>query len=145
MSACELCGKEENLLSAFVEGVIFRVCSNCSRYGKVIEEKRFVKIEKREIRREEVVEVILGGFNLVVKNAREKKRLSQEELATKLNEKESLISKIEQGSLKPSIDLAKKLERFLGVKLITQEKIEEAPTKVKTAALTIGDFIKKSS
>jgi putative transcription factor len=46
-----------------------------------------------------------------------KKGLTHEQLGVQMNEKATLLRKFETGSLKPDEMLAKKLERFLGVKL----------------------------
>src|SRR3989344_4088471 len=146
MANCELCGREENLISAFVEGVKLSVCTNCSKFGKVVAERVVKNTYRQEIRKEDVVEAVVENYNEIIKNSREANGLSQSDLAIKLNERESIISKTEQGSFKPGLDLARKLERFLKIKLIVMEKIAEAPTiKNKSAGLTIGDFIKKSS
>ena len=118
MSYCEFCGKEGELVGAFVESVKFNVCSNCKKHGKVVEEIASKKFEKKDIRREEVIYVVLDNSGELIKLAREKKGFTQHDLAIKLNEKESIIAKIEQGSLKPSIDLAKKLEKFFSVGLL---------------------------
>lgn len=146
MASCELCGKGGDLVSAYIEGVRLKVCSTCSEYGKVIQEKFVKPVEKKDIKVEEVVDVVLDDYSNIVKKARETKGLSQKDLAYKLNEKESIIAKMEQGNIKPDLDLARKLERFLGIKLILKEKIAEPPVlQVKTSGLTIGDFLKKSS
>ncbi|MBS3152794.1 TIGR00270 family protein [Candidatus Woesearchaeota archaeon] len=144
MVNCELCGSESVLFSAFVEGIKLRVCSNCKKFGKVIEEPIVKKHERIINIKNEVVDCITDDFSVIVKNSRESRGLSQHDLANSINEKESLLSKIEQGSIKPSIKLARKLERFLGLKLVVKEKIAEAPiTKVNNSALTIGDFVRK--
>jgi len=60
-----------------------------------------------------------------------------------MNEKESLIQKIESGHYEPSILLAKKIGRFLKIKLLEEhEEKHEKQSKSKTDSLTIGDFIK---
>ncbi len=60
---------------------------------------------------------IRSDFSKVIKNARESIGLSQEEVGRKINEKPSVISHLEVGSMKPSDALAKKLEHFLKVEL----------------------------
>jgi len=70
-------------------------------------------------------------------------RLKQEEFAKKLNEKESLIQKIESGHFEPSIGLAKKIGRFLKIKLVEEyEEVHEKQVRSKTGSFTIGDIIK---
>lgn len=147
MVSCELCGKDSKLLSVLIEGVKFNVCGSCSSHGKILQDANIKKGElKKPIIRNEVLDVVVDNYSDIIKNFREKKSMTQKELALKLNEKESMIAKIEQGTLKPSLDLAKKLERFLGVKLVTKEKISESLSlNVKRGSLTIGDFLKKDS
>jgi putative transcription factor len=43
--------------------------------------------------------------------------LTHEQLGMKMNEKAQLLKKFETGTLKPDEILAKKLERYLGIKL----------------------------
>ena len=145
MKGCELCGKQEDSLSkALVEGVKFNVCLNCKKFGKVIEETTAKLPERKIIRNETAFEDVAADYSEKIKNSRESTGLSQKELALKLNEKETVISKLEQGALKPSIQLAKKLEKALGLKLIISEKIIEAPAaNQRQGAYTIGHFIKK--
>jgi len=52
-----------------------------------------------------------------IRNARERAGLSQEELANQLNEKASLIRKLERGSSLPSDDVQGKLESALDISL----------------------------
>jgi len=146
MSNCELCGKFGDLVTSYIEGVKLRVCSSCGPYGKIVEMQATRKLEKPKMRKEEVIEVVISDYYSIIKSARDKKGLSQRDLALKLNEKESFISKLEQGGIVPSIPQAQKLERFLGINLITEEKISEAPTvKEKSSSLTIGDVLGKGS
>ena len=75
--------------------------------------------------------------------ARERSGLKQEELAKKLNEKESIISSIESGKFKPSINLAHKLEKFFNINLIEELGGEEFElSSSEGSGMTIGDMIK---
>lgn len=146
MGSCEICGRHfENIEKAIVEGVMIDVCHDCSKFGKVIpirkpliEPKRIIPVQTKE-----VMEDIVNNYHQIIKKAREKKGLKQEELARNIAEKESVIHKVETGSLKPSFILAKKLEQFLGVKLIEiQEEKKEVNLNLKNNGLTIGDLLK---
>jgi len=148
---CEMCGKGTELFKAVVEGIELKVCSNCGKFGKVtgkinIEPKRKKKkIELEEEEQPEIIQIIVEDYALRAKNAREKLGLKQEELAKKLNEKESVIHKIETGHYEPNLNLARKLEKFLKIKLVEEEKIEkkkENTQSTSSEALTIGDLIK---
>ncbi len=76
-----------------------------------------------------VDEMILDQeFPSLIRNARSRKGLTHEQLGQKINEKVTLIKKIETGSLRPDEILAKKLERFLGITLFinpNEENVEE--------------------
>jgi len=146
MGSCEICGKRyESLDKAIVEGVIINVCSGCSRFGKVITIKK-PSIEPEKIiqrKYKNIEEDVVEDYNGIIKKARERKGLKQEELALSISEKESIIHKIETGSLKPSFTLAKKLEQFLGIKLIElQEEKKDVSLNLKDSRLTIGDLLR---
>lgn len=63
-------------------------------------------------------EMILDhDFPSLIRNARSQKGLTHDQLGQKINEKVTLIRKVETGSIRPDEILAKKLERFLGIRL----------------------------
>lgn len=145
MGNCDLCGRTGELAKAYVEGTLLSVCGNCSRFGKAAyqskkkEEAKLKKIKKVE----GPVENIVENYALLIKNAREKRNLKQEDVAKAINEKLSLIQKIETGNLKPSIELANKIGKFFDIKLIEiNENKEEGIKKTENSSLTIGDLIK---
>ena len=97
---------------------------------------------KKIIEEPEEVEVITKDYSSRIKNTREKLGIKQEDLARKINEKESLIHKIESGRIKPNMAVAKKLESALKIRLV-ETYIENAERKVnmRDENLTIGDLI----
>jgi putative transcription factor len=60
---------------------------------------------------------VAQDYDEIIRSARESEGLSQSELAKKLNEKASLIQKLEQGQTLPSDDVQSKLESELGIEL----------------------------
>jgi putative transcription factor len=125
------------------------VCKSCSSFGKVIGRvhvplpKKKVEIKKDIPTKKEIVDVVVQDYAERIKKARESQNLTQKEFAKKVNEKESLIHKIETGSFSPNVDLARKLEHALHIKLV--EKFEEEKPILpheKGTELTIGDFVK---
>ncbi|MAG45793.1 MAG: TIGR00270 family protein [Nanoarchaeota archaeon] len=157
MSSCELCGKEENLSRVKIEGSVMSVCKECSRFGKrasipftpgkeptlSIDEQK-ISNKKLQIREEEKIEVVVSDFSEILKREREKRELTQEKLAKKINEKESVIHKLESKHMEPSLKIVKKLESFFGVKLIRKESGEvEKMEKEERRALTLGDLFSK--
>ncbi len=146
---CDLCGRiEERLNRALVEGVELNVCSACSKFGKVLAPvKKFVpKIPARKEpveEKEEKIELLVEGYSDIIKKKREAIGLTQKDFAKKINEKESIVHKIEVGAFEPSLALAKKLEKELGVKLIEEhEEKHETFKRKKEEGFTLGDFIK---
>ena len=146
MSNCEICGKKLNNLSrAIIEGVMVDVCGDCSKYGKVISIRKPLMEPERiiPVKIKEISEDVVSNYSELIKKAREKKGLKQDDLAKNIAEKESTIHKIETGALKPSFNLARKLEQFLGIKLIgISEEKREINLNLKDNSLTIGDLIK---
>ncbi|MCS7126315.1 MAG: multiprotein-bridging factor 1 family protein [Aigarchaeota archaeon] len=64
-------------------------------------------------------------FGRLIREAREKMGLTQEDLAKQLNEKVTVIRKIEAGEFNPSIELVKKIERLLKIKILVPAVEEE--------------------
>ena len=165
MMRCELCGKDTNAIRpVFVEGSRLSVCQNCVRFsdefkgsrGKsssapapslsVIEERlerRERRMKSKDVYATESKELVVGYADLI-KEARRKKDWDQEKLAKALNERKSVITKVESGGLTPSDDLVKKLEKTLEIKLT--EMVSSAGGQRGSSsgnAMTLGDFIKK--
>ena len=104
-----------------------KVCDKCSKLGKSVTCKKKPVIAKTGfnfgVKSEGLDELyIREDYYKVIKEARERLGLTQEELGRKLGEKSSVISKLETGKLKPSIPLARKIEHVLKVKIIEEEE-----------------------
>ncbi|MHA1410698.1 MAG: multiprotein bridging factor aMBF1 [Candidatus Odinarchaeia archaeon] len=154
---CEICGnKIDKKTYVNVDGAILTVCSSCARFGTVVDKPKYVKsTPKRQAssprttathtykKHDEIFEYQLKpDFNKIIRNARLKKGLKQEELAARLNEKPSVISKIETGKFKPDSKLTKKLEKFLEINLMERLSDEGAvKAQPNTTELTLGDVI----
>ncbi len=143
-----MCGSEGKLYKTVIEDAQLNVCHECSKFGKVtgIVQQISDKIPQNTINKEpetEVMDIIVEGYAEKIRKRREHLGLKQEEFAKKISEKESLIQKIESGHFEPSIGLAKKIQRFLKIKLIEEhEEKYEKQKAAKTDAFTIGDLIK---
>lgn len=148
-----------------IEGARLTVCTDCSKHGKLVwEEEPKPKAETKpkglrvpvqvQIQRPAAPAVdtsseLVQDFRERIREAREKLGLSHEDLGKKLNEKVSLLRKIETGKMTPNNNLATRLEHVLKIKLIvpaTEEKIPEAKIpKAPNRELTLGDLIKIES
>jgi putative transcription factor len=93
----------------------------------------------------EITQEIIEDYTSKIRQAREKLGLTHEELAKKINEKTSVIGKLETGKIQPSNILATKLEHALKIKLLTAITEERAPPQIPKAVanreVTLGDLI----
>lgn len=147
-----MCGKNTNLVIALIEGTEMQVCNECTKFGKIIKKitpepkrkkKEDIKKIIKEQKKKEIIQVINPDYGDIIKKKRESIGLKQEDFAKKINEKLSLIHKIETGNFEPSISLARKIERFLKIKLIEQYEEEHGKLrKIESDTLTIGDLLK---
>lgn len=139
--ACDLCGREGDLVDAVVEGAMLKICPGCVKFGNVIPIKKTKQVERRLV--EEETEDIVSNYNSKIKNAREKFGMTQEDVARRINEKLSVIQKIERGEIKPSMELANKIERFFRIKIVEgTEDVKPQNMNFKSSTLTIGDLVK---
>ncbi len=139
---CELCGKKAKLVRAEIEGVVLEVCPDCARLGTIVElPKSKSKILKNFTNKPELE--IVSEYNLKISERRKKLNLSLKELAQKINEKESVLKRIEHKELIPDDKIARKLEKFLGISLY-EKVISGFQTTIKKGGkdLTIGDIAK---
>ncbi len=145
---CELCGKNSELYEVMIEGTKLDVCEACSKFGSVIAKKNVEdKIEKQAARPLHIPsekEMVVENYAEIIKTARESRKLTQEDLARAIAEKESIIHKIESSHMAPQIKTAKKLEQYLKIRLITDYVEEGTGIKLNfgDAGLTIGDIVK---
>ena len=145
---CEICGKEAKLFRILIEGTEMMVCKECSQHGKILPHKK--KVEKSKIKKvipysrdifKEMNKDLIPNWGKEIKRARERKRMTREELGAKVGEKTTTIAKIENEELRPRDETVKKLEKVLEIKLF--QEIGNAIIKPKkTKPLTLGDLIK---
>ena len=141
MTECEICGKQATK-KAKIDGIVLDVCDECAKLGEVISSRVSLKPKRKVQEIPESSLYIDSDFPKIISNAREKLGLTREEVAKKLNERESVISKIERGELLPTLDFARKLEIFFKVKLILEYEDNYKNKSSKEESLTIGDVIK---
>ena len=83
------------------------------------------------------------GYGDLIRRARERMGLTQEELGMKLGEKASVIRKLEREELVPDRRLAEKIKRVLRIEVLAPEAPAPAIIGVgKPPEVTIGDIIK---
>ncbi len=153
MSDCERCGKGAKLQLVEMAGAQMYVCSDCSRHGKVIKARSESSPSPDYIPRPKTArppkpdaltrrtKELVDDYPKKIQRAREQMGWSREDLGGKINEKVSVISKLEHGQMHPSDNLIKKLERSLEIKLM--EMVEEVHMEkhAESRGMTLADFI----
>ena len=165
-----MCGAEtDNPTTIQTEGTQLEVCSNCTEFGTVLHDEERKKSKKPsgsgssssgggggKTRQSppssgggpshdplDELGTLAPDYDQRVRNARENAGMKQEELADELNEKLSLIRKIERGEMRPSEDVRRKLESALGVSLTEEVGGEEWETDESSGGYTVGDIIER--
>jgi putative transcription factor len=143
MKTCELCGKStDKLYKVYIEGTILNVCKDCLKYGKLVDKNGNI-IKENKLKIKEIVgEVIDENYNKILIKYREEHKLKQEDMAKLLGIKESLYKSIENKKSIPDINLAKKIEKTLGIKITKKEVLtEKINNKDNKNYITVGDIL----
>jgi len=162
---CEVCGRKiyGKSYKVMIEGAKLTVCGKCAKHGTIVwQEKKPKPVVPRtkaptkrsplrtksskspQVAVESTLELI-EDFDAKIRQTREKLGFSHEELGAKINEKVSVLKKIETGKMTPDNKLAIKLEHALKIKLLvptSEEKVPQAKiSKTVSRELTLGDLI----
>ncbi|EFW92507.1 hypothetical protein ZOD2009_09368 [Haladaptatus paucihalophilus DX253] len=175
MVQCEMCGAETASPKTIkVEGAELDVCDNCADFGTEVKTQQTSSTStkystssssssgnsststgsagssggSRSRRRDmfDDMDEIAPDYDDRIRNARESTGLSQEDLAKELNEKASLISKLEHGDILPSDSVQRKLEKKLDISLTVGSAgadDEEWSGGSSTGSYTLGDVVKR--
>src|SRR3989338_7543315 len=112
---CDLCGERPAAVLASIEGSKVRACQGCAHFGTVLGQisappARAPKAAKAAVRqppaaaggpKKETLVLVRPDAGQLIKGARERLGLTQEELAKKLNEKASVLHHVEGGRAPP--------------------------------------------
>ena len=125
---CDICGRTPVRAQILVEGAKMLACAACMRSGKVLH--RFEEDQPPPSDSPTIVmessEEIAEGYGRKIINARERLKLPISVVAERLKEKESYLHAIEHERLAPTLEVARKLEKELGIKLV--EKVSASVT-----------------
>ena len=157
---CELCGAEvPRTKSVAIESTVLAVCSSCAKFGDEVTtpvvrrstmppiiaqrlEARTRRLTPRDVYADAGTMELAEDFPQRIRQAREARGWKQADLGAKINEKVSVIGKLESGTMDPGDALIRKIEKELGIKL--KERVESVAVKKQAASgsLTLGDLIK---
>ena len=175
MVQCEMCGKEVSSPSRVkIEGAELDVCDECTDFGTELKTDDSSSSSSTKYstsssgssgsssssssssssgggssgRRRDMfdeMDEIAQDFDDQIRSARESEGLSQKELAQQLNEKASLIRKLEQGNSLPSDDVRKKVEGALGIDLSAGGSSDDTEWSGGSSdgSYTLGDVVKR--
>ncbi|MBD3210065.1 TIGR00270 family protein [Candidatus Micrarchaeota archaeon] len=146
--SCDICGRTPVRAQILLEGAKLLACARCMKSGKIIH--RFDEGEQAKeappppspmAASEEVVE----DYAKRIREARQKAKIPIAVVAERISEKESYLHGIETSRLTPTIEVARKLEKELGITLIEKVEASSAPSaaaaKKKFSAPTLGDML----
>ncbi|WP_435177889.1 multiprotein bridging factor aMBF1 [Halorussus sp. AFM4] len=173
MVQCEMCGAETSSPKTVkVEGAELDVCDNCADFGTEVKTQdsgststkystssssgssgsssssSSTSSSSSQSRRSDMfddMDELAQDYDERIREARESAGLSQEDLANELNEKASLIRKLERGDILPSDEVQRKLERELDIQLTAGGSADEEEWSggSSTGEYTLGDVVKR--
>jgi len=158
---CPICGGKiwGRGQKVLIEGAKITVCQSCAQYGVKIKNvpkapdrgrQNYAKptspAKKKAYNRQidDGLEIV-ADYVTKIRKARNSRGLNQDQFAQKLNEKPSLLRRIEAGKVKPTIKLAKKIEQVYGITLVKKvDEIEPSTTQdkymKKSSSSSLGDI-----
>jgi putative transcription factor len=139
---CEMCGNDVVATNRVrIEGSVLQLCPDCARFGKVLDPPRPVapasaparavaysggasraggggrSMQERDLYQEIGELELAPDWARRIRVARETLKWTPEDLGKKLNEKKSVVLKLESGSFRPPDDLVRRVERLLKIRL----------------------------
>ncbi|WP_054842073.1 multiprotein bridging factor aMBF1 [Vulcanisaeta distributa] len=167
---CDVCGApiEGEPVIVEIDGAVLTLCQKCARkYTNVKGGVRVIKgpsqvqatqqpitVTRYESRRGGItyrvsrprVNVdryeVVENYAELIREARESLGMSRDVLAKVIGVKESILRRIEDGQLIPDVELARKLEKALGISLLREsEDVGAEAQKPVSKSLTLGDVV----
>ncbi|ERH04197.1 MAG: transcriptional regulator, XRE family [uncultured archaeon A07HR60] len=172
MPSCEMCGADKtSLTKTKVEGATLELCDSCTDFGtKVRTESSSSGTSKYSTSSDsgknsggssgsansagsgggrapdmfDDMDTLAADYDSRIRKAREALELTQEELADQLNEKASLIRKLETGDVLPDEEVQQKVETALEVELSEGTDVDDADWSGQSdGSMTLGDVVKR--
>ncbi|MBI4015413.1 MAG: TIGR00270 family protein [Candidatus Aenigmarchaeota archaeon] len=139
---CELCGRAGADKRAEVEGAVLNVCERCSSLGKDLTPVQITQVNKKPVPKlpDELEVSVIPNFSDIIRKTREKKNLTQQQLAANIKETMSSLRRIEEG-WEPPLTVLQKIERELSIRLLERVSAGKSTALAKKPKLTIGDMI----
>lgn len=164
MPTCEVCGREcRSTQEITLEGADLRVCDRCAKLGEPVRRPKSTgftprpgtkhfrsstpsrrsthrpKSSRPRAQQRELVPV--EDFTRKIRISREAQGMSQQDVARILNERASVIGKLESGKMSPTIQIARKLERLFKLELLEEAASVDLPRESSSRSTTLGDVV----
>lgn len=162
---CEVCGRHilGKPYKAIIEKARLVVCGDCAKLGSISWELETPTAPAAKSRTPKSVTLrartpaklqsplestleLTSNYGIQIRQARENQGLTHEDLGRRINEKVSVLKKLENEKMAPDNKLAEKLQYALKIKLLVPVKKEKLPKGFLTAApqktITLGDLVK---
>ncbi len=163
---CEVCGREilGQPQRRVIEGAKLTVCGRCAAFGKtdwsptrtvpvgpapvplgqrpLSAAPRAPRPPRNDVDTVEQSELV-EDYGAQIRKARQRLGLTEKDLAMKMQEKESVVKKLEKEELTPDNRMISKIRRVLGINLV--ERVEGSKSGIiakPTGPKTIGDVLK---
>src|SRR6056297_1551163 len=172
MPQCEMCGADvASLTTTKVEGAELELCDNCQGFGTTVETQQSssstskystssssgtsnasgssssggsTQSTRRKKDMFDDMDELAADYDDRIREARESEGLTQEKLADNLNEKSSLIRKLERGDILPSDDVQTKLEKKLEITLTEGADVDDTEWSSGSGqSMTLGDVVER--
>jgi putative transcription factor len=138
---CEMCGKDvASLTPVRVEGSLLQLCVDCAKFGQAVVRPagpsksagdrdddypqprgpvafRPRRTEERDVFSDMPDMELTPDWSKRIRQQRERLGWTPEEFGKRLNEKKSLVLKVESGSFRPPDATLRKIERLLKIRL----------------------------
>ncbi|WP_407354879.1 multiprotein bridging factor aMBF1 [Methanolobus sp. WCC5] len=155
---CEICGAEirGDSFKVSIDGSELTVCGRCSQYGNAVGKRTPVSRKVAPVGRAPgstgtrrppkkvpgmIVDELVDDYDQVIREARESRKWSHDQLASKIKEKATLIKKIERGEIVPEDDVRQKIEKALDIKLTERTGDDDWSGERLNRGTTLGDIV----
>jgi len=167
-----MCGADEtSLTTTKVEGAELELCENCQGFGTTVETQQSSSSTSKystssssgtsnagrtggasssggSTRRKtdmfDDMDELAADYDDRIREGRESLGLTQEELANQLNEKASLIRKLERGDILPSDSVQTKVEKKLEITLTEGTDVDDTEWSSGSGqSMTLGDVVER--
>lgn len=149
---CEVCGAPDAPFMSLIEGARLHTCARCAHMGTTLmrpsSSAHGESIPAHSAMRSAAPEwELVEGFGDTIRIARMRMKLPLSVLAERLAEKESFLERVEGEKTHPSVEMARKIEKELNIKILEQGEGSSgagnllASLKKGSGGRTLGDIV----